>query len=121
MSADVSSCPLCGAEHSDLFDRRIAQEQTITNRLCLDCGLVYQSPRMTGDELETFYQEEYRQLYQGTPGPTDKDLKIQSLQGGFPAGIQPSASTRHLPTSGYRLFGGQALCSISRLPIGRNR
>jgi len=80
VSIEVALCPLCSASQSNLFDSRIAHGRTITNRLCSECGLVYQSPRMSGSELDAFYQEEYRQLYQGDQGPTAKDLKVQSLR-----------------------------------------
>jgi len=99
VSVEVALCPLCGALQSNLFDRRIAQTQTITNRLCSECGLVYQSPRMSGSELEAFYQEEYRQLYQGDQGPTAKDLKVQSLRASSLlafAKVRIPAVSRHL-------------------------
>lgn len=35
---------------------------------------------MSSNELEAFYREEYRKLYQGSQGPTDKDLIVQSLR-----------------------------------------
>ncbi len=80
MSALVERCPLCGCEQSRLFDHRLFCGQPVVNRLCQNCGLVYQSPRMSSDELEAFYQEEYRRLYQGQEGPGVKDLAIQRLR-----------------------------------------
>lgn len=80
MSIDVLSCPLCGSIGSSLFDRRSFREQTVANQLCSACGLVYQSPRMSDEELETFYEQEYRLLYQGSAGPGAKDLAIQRLR-----------------------------------------
>ncbi len=78
MPATVSSCPLCGSEHSAPFDRRTFRRQPVVNRLCQSCGLVYQSPRMDDAELTVFYEAEYRQLYQGGEGPDAKDLSVQS-------------------------------------------
>jgi 2-polyprenyl-3-methyl-5-hydroxy-6-metoxy-1,4-benzoquinol methylase len=60
-----------------VFDRREFRQHPVVNRLCQVCGLVYQSPRMTAAELESFYTEEYRQLYQGQAGPDPKDLAVQ--------------------------------------------
>ncbi len=78
MPATVSSCPLCGSEHSAPFDRRTFRRQPVVNRLCQSCGLVYQSPRMDDAELAIFYEAEYRQLYQGGEEPDAKDLSVQS-------------------------------------------
>jgi hypothetical protein len=60
-----------------LFDRRTFRDHPVTNYLCANCGLVYQSPRMTTLELESFYTRDYRALYQGSEGPSRKDLLTQ--------------------------------------------
>jgi SAM-dependent methyltransferase len=70
-------CILCGKTESELFDQRSVHGYTVTNRHCSNCGLVFQSPRMSDDELAAFYRREYRQLYQGSEGPTPKDLAVQ--------------------------------------------
>jgi SAM-dependent methyltransferase len=68
---------MCGASESRLFDQRRFKDQPVTNRICSRCGLVYQSPRMSDKELSEFYKREYRQLYQGGPGPNPRDLAVQ--------------------------------------------
>ena len=84
----VSSCPLCNSPASQLFDQRpFRPAETpaavgctallVVNRLCLACGFVYQSPRMTEAEQAAFYAGEYRRLYQGQETPTPKDLAVQ--------------------------------------------
>ncbi|MCI0520590.1 MAG: class I SAM-dependent methyltransferase [Chloroflexi bacterium] len=97
--ADVTACPLCGGGESSPFDQRRLHGYTVSNRLCRACGLVYQSPRMSEAELDVFYAQEYRRLYQGSAGPNPKDLSIQekraaSLQE-FARGQVPAAA-RHL-------------------------
>ncbi len=77
MTEQVRACPLCGYDWSELFDRREFRGQNVTNRLCLNCGLVYQSPRMTESESAAFYAEEYRLLYEGSAGPTARNLADQ--------------------------------------------
>jgi SAM-dependent methyltransferase len=77
MPETVTHCPLCNSDHSRLFDQRQFRGQTVTNRVCLNCGLVYQSPRMTEAESAEFYAAEYRRLYQGDEGPNAKDLTVQ--------------------------------------------
>jgi SAM-dependent methyltransferase len=80
MSELVQNCPLCGGEHSHLFDRRNFKGHEVVNRVCLSCGLVYQSPRMTENEAAAFYESEYRLLYQGGEDPTAKDLAVQQAR-----------------------------------------
>lgn len=78
MPENLKLCPLCHSEKSELFDQRWFRDQKVINRICGNCGLVYQSPRMTADELDAFYAAEYRQVYQGEEGPTKKDLFVQN-------------------------------------------
>ena len=73
----VTHCPLCNSDRSRSFDQREFHGQTITNRVCMNCGLVYQSPRMTEAESAEFYAAEYRRMYQGEEGPNAKDLAVQ--------------------------------------------
>jgi SAM-dependent methyltransferase len=60
---------------------------------------VYQSPRKSDEELAAFYEQEYRQLYQGSPEPSSKDLAIQAGRAeallSFVEGKLPGV-TRHL-------------------------
>ena len=77
MSETVQHCPLCACSQSKPFDRRSFHGQVVANRICGRCGLVYQSPRMSAAELDAFYEEEYRRLYQGSAGPDGKDLAVQ--------------------------------------------
>lgn len=74
----VHKCPLCGNQQNKVFDQRIFRGQTVINRLCSTCGFVYMSPRFSEAELADFYEQEYRRVYQGTAGPTQKDLTVQS-------------------------------------------
>ncbi len=80
MPETLSQCPLCKDERSTLFDQRDFRDHAVTNRLCSNCGFVYQSPRMTDDELQVFYQSEYRQIYQGDEGPNQRDIAVQKAR-----------------------------------------
>lgn len=77
MSVEVRQCPLCHHETSQHFDTCEFRGYTVHNRVCDHCGMVYQSPRMSTVELDEFYAAEYRQVYQGDEGPTQKDLRTQ--------------------------------------------
>jgi SAM-dependent methyltransferase len=80
LSEMVTHCLLCNSEKSRLYDQRRFGGQVVENRLCLSCGFVYQSPRMTLSEAASFYSGEYRQMYQGSQDPSLKDMAIQELR-----------------------------------------
>lgn len=80
MPEDVLRCPLCGSNRSRLFDRRDFRGRPVVNRLCGECGLVYQSPRMTAAESEAFYAQEYRLVYGGSAEPTARDRRVQQAR-----------------------------------------
>jgi len=80
MPETKTNCPLCSSDQNALFDRRAFQELTVINRLCNSCGLVFQSPRMSNQELRIFYESEYRQMHQTSEGPTRKDLIVQQAR-----------------------------------------
>ena len=76
----VDICPLCEHDRSTVLDQRDFRGYAVINVLCSNCGLVYQTPRMTTSELEDFYQDEYRIAYQGKEGPSEKDLRVQKAR-----------------------------------------
>ncbi len=80
MTETVNSCPLCGSSDSSLFDQRQFHGYQVVNHLCLKCGLVFQSPRMTETELQEFYENGYRTVYQGQENPQNRDLAIQEAR-----------------------------------------
>ncbi|MFO7623706.1 MAG: methyltransferase domain-containing protein [Anaerolineales bacterium] len=122
MPVNVEACPLCGSSGSELFDRRVVQAELVTNRLCKSCGLVYQSPRMSTDELESFYQKEYRKVYQGSEGPNTKDVEVQRGRAAALAsffGEKLTPGTRHLDigsSAGTLLLGFQE--RFQTIPVG---
>ncbi len=78
----VQNCPLCGSLDSSLFDQRKFRDILVTNRVCKQCGLVFQSPRMTEIESQAFYEDGYRSLYQGQENPKLEDLAVQEARAG---------------------------------------
>lgn len=80
MAEIVSECLLCGSPSSSAFDRREFRGYPVTNIICRNCGLVYQSPRMTAAERQAFYEDGYRLLYQGQEGPKPEDLAVQEAR-----------------------------------------
>lgn len=78
MTEIVSACLLCGHPTNSPFDQREFHGIQVNNRICRNCGLVFQSPRMTAIELDKFYQAKYRSMYQGDEGPSMKDINVQT-------------------------------------------
>lgn len=80
MKNKVSNCLLCGSSGSKIFDEREMHGYQVVNHICTDCGFIYMSPRMSEVELDSFYKEHYRTLYQGQEDPTTANLKTQTLR-----------------------------------------
>ena len=77
MTEAVPACPLCADDRSKFFDQSEFHGQNVTYRLCENCGLVYQSPRMTQAESAAFYTQEYRLFNEGSALPTQRNLANQ--------------------------------------------
>jgi len=90
---------LCQSGSSRLFDRGEFHGHLVENRICQDCGLVYQSPRMTETEAAAFYSEEYRLLQEGSADPTIRNMAVQDKRARslleFTRSVIPAVS-RHL-------------------------
>jgi len=80
MKDKVNNCLLCGSAESKIFDERDLHGYHVVNHICSNCGFIYLSPRMSEDELDSFYKEHYRTLYQGQEDPTTANLKTQTLR-----------------------------------------
>ena len=80
MPETVMNCLLCNGAMNKPFDSRTFAGKVVENQICRSCGFVFQSPRMTSQEADTFYASEYRNLYQGSSGPNLKDLRMQQLR-----------------------------------------
>jgi 2-polyprenyl-3-methyl-5-hydroxy-6-metoxy-1,4-benzoquinol methylase len=94
MPETVDHCPLCDDESRSPFDQRDFRGHPVSNVICSRCGLVYQSPRMTAEERQSFYETEYRLLYQGQEGPNSKDLAVQSAR----ARVTLDFANQHIPS-----------------------
>lgn len=60
------SCNLCGSNQKKVLfrnDRYGIDQNTV---ICMKCGLLYSSPRLTSSSVEKFYRsDEYRNIYEG--------------------------------------------------------
>jgi 2-polyprenyl-3-methyl-5-hydroxy-6-metoxy-1,4-benzoquinol methylase len=80
MSETVKNCLLCSSNKSSIFDERELHGYQVVNNICSNCGFVYMTQRMSGKELNDFYKDKYRTLYQGQEEPTTANLKTQTLR-----------------------------------------
>jgi SAM-dependent methyltransferase len=76
----VQECPLCGSKDNRQFDDRIVKGVRVVNRLCGQCGLVFQSPRMTAGAIHAYYQTEYIRQHQGHDEVSEQELETQSAR-----------------------------------------
>jgi 2-polyprenyl-3-methyl-5-hydroxy-6-metoxy-1,4-benzoquinol methylase len=82
MKTEHVNCDLCGADdYTVLWDKTEREKAGILrsvvirdesgniihgrNVMCKRCGLVYVTPRMSREELDQFYREDYRKIYKG--------------------------------------------------------
>ena len=87
MSKIVQFCPLCGSDRNKFFARSKFRDRDVFNRICLNCGLVFQSPCMDDDEAAAFYATEYRLLNEGSNSPTARNMSVQHARAESLAGF----------------------------------
>ena len=74
----VGACPLCLSTQAEPFEIISEGSKTVSYRLCADCGLIYQSPRMSDAALQQYYQAEYVAQHQQATGVSEKELRVQT-------------------------------------------
>lgn len=77
MAESERVCSLCGNASQELFFQGELKGYPVKYVLCRNCGMVYQSPAPSQEELDRYYESEYRLQYQGSEDPTEKDLRVQ--------------------------------------------
>ena len=78
-TVEITQCPLCksGSNSHVFFETHSGESGEDQYLICEDCSLVFQSPRLSQEDLNSFYSSQYRVLVQGSEEPIDKDLRIQ--------------------------------------------
>ena len=76
---EVLSCVLCssGRESHSFFESVPVADGEIDYVLCQRCGMIFQSPRISAEELAAFYVDGYRKFVQGSEEPIEKDVRVQ--------------------------------------------
>lgn len=73
-------CLLCGSVRAKKYQTIESFGHPVVYYLCQNCGFVFQNQAETIASDETFYEEQYRKLYQTSEEPTPKDLRQQTLR-----------------------------------------
>ena len=77
---EVERCLLCNSTRLATFDLSHFRGAFVTNQICKECGLVFQSPRLTAQSLEAYYRDNYASMHQGAEVVNDEELRIQSAR-----------------------------------------
>jgi SAM-dependent methyltransferase len=81
-TVEVTHCLLCGSDctmhsHFETHHGDVGEDRYL---ICERCGLVFQSPRLSQEDLSAFYASQYRSFVQGSEEPIGKDLRIQNAR-----------------------------------------
>jgi SAM-dependent methyltransferase len=74
VSRSAEACVLCGGEHAEIVSTRDRRRRPLSSVLCMDCGLIHNSPIPTDAEVEAFYREAYRLEYKGAAVPSRRQI-----------------------------------------------
>tara|TARA_R110002096_G_scaffold169779_11_gene341603 strand:- start:6459 stop:7508 length:1050 start_codon:yes stop_codon:yes gene_type:complete len=74
-------CPVCEVDNKELIGEKDRYGLSYKTNLCVSCGLIYTSPRMTQLSYNEFYNTEYRKLYVGKETATDSFFYSQRIKG----------------------------------------
>jgi trans-aconitate methyltransferase len=73
----VTACPCCKGEKLNLFSTFRYSHGKLYYQICSTCGLIFQSPRMDGEQRKEFYAENYRLFAFGQAEPPKIDIDTQ--------------------------------------------
>lgn len=75
------NCPVCNHNDTELVGKKDRYGLFFSTNLCVECGLVYTSPRMNEEAYSQFYNDEYRKLYTGKTTATTTFFEDQKKKG----------------------------------------
>ncbi len=78
---EIYPCATCGGDSFDIVAKKDRYGLPLSAAVCTSCGLLQTNPRMDTQSCKEFYEQEYRPLYVGKPGPDDQFFNGQILQG----------------------------------------
>jgi len=75
---ELEACPICGSQANSPFESLQDGGRVVSYLLCDSCAAVYQSPRMTAEALDSYYDRDYAEQHQRVGEVTEKELRIQA-------------------------------------------
>jgi SAM-dependent methyltransferase len=75
------ACPLCANSELQKLAEQDRYGLSMTVKICINCGLILTSPRMTQQSYNKFYNAEYRPLYEGEDNATHRSFQLQYNRG----------------------------------------
>lgn len=76
----INICPNCTKKEFVPFGSRMHFNIRIYYQICNYCGLIVQNPQLTKESSDVFYQNYYRELYNGNRNPTKEEQERQDVR-----------------------------------------
>lgn len=76
-------CLFCASENHKVYEHTESFGFPLVYYHCEQCGLIFQASEDSKAANPDFYAETYREIYQGDPAPTVKDLYVQQNRAEF--------------------------------------
>ena len=75
------NCLVCGSASDVVITERDCYALSYSVKICSNCGFVYTSPRLNSRSYGLFYENEYRELYEGTNMASEDFFEGQRRKG----------------------------------------
>ncbi len=75
------NCPICDKKEHETIGEKDRFGLFFKTNICIDCGMIYTSPRMIQQSYNQFYNIEYRKLYTGEEKATEAFFEEQNIKG----------------------------------------
>ncbi len=81
-STFLKNCPSCNKNNFSNF-YTYPHKIDVKYSYCNSCSLIFQNPTYSKKEWDNFYKYDYRNIYEGSPTPTESSLLLQKKRAEF--------------------------------------